>query len=193
MSQIHTPPVAAAPAARLAAPPAFARWIDVVLIAAVIAVAYGIVVAASRWTAPLTPAPGSTSRRPRCRSMPASRRCAWRWPTCSRWSSAWSTRASPQRSRGAERVMLPLLDILQSIPILSFLPGVVLGLVALFPRSNIGLELAAILLIFTSQAWNMAFSFHQSLLTSPRSCARRPAIYRLNAGGASRVSNCPSG
>src|ERR1700730_10988208 len=68
---------------------------------------------------------------------------------------------------GAERLLLPVLDILQSIPILSFMAGVVLALVALFPHNNIGLELAAIILIFTSQAWNLAFSFYQSLKTVP--------------------------
>jgi NitT/TauT family transport system permease protein len=67
----------------------------------------------------------------------------------------------------AERLLLPLLDILQSIPILSFMPGLVLALVTLFPTNNIGLEFAAILLIFTSMAWNLAFSFYQSLTTVP--------------------------
>lgn len=67
----------------------------------------------------------------------------------------------------AERLLLPVLDILQSIPILSFMPGVVLALVGLFPGNNVGLELAAIVLIFTSQAWNLAFSFYQSLRTIP--------------------------
>nr|BBH92076.1 ABC transporter permease [Thermogemmatispora argillosa] len=71
-------------------------------------------------------------------------------------------------NRRAERVLIPLLDLLQSIPILSFLPAVVLALVAAFPHSNIGLELASILLIFTSQAWNMTFSFYHSVLTLPR-------------------------
>jgi ABC-type nitrate/sulfonate/bicarbonate transport system permease component len=58
----------------------------------------------------------------------------------------------------AERLLLPLLDILQSIPILSFMPGVVLALVALFPSSNVGLELAAIILIFTARpgTWRSA-------------------------------------
>ena len=60
----------------------------------------------------------------------------------------------------AERVMLPILDILQSIPVLSFLPGAVLALIAIFPHSQIGLELACIIMIFTGQAWNMTFSFH---------------------------------
>src|SRR5262245_33076631 len=71
------------------------------------------------------------------------------------------------RDRVAERVLLPLLDVLQSIPVLSFLPGLVLGLVALFPSSNLGLELAAVLMIFTGQAWNMTFSFYHSLRAIP--------------------------
>jgi NitT/TauT family transport system permease protein len=67
----------------------------------------------------------------------------------------------------AERFLLPLLDILQSIPVLGFLPGLVLGLVALFPNRNSGLELAAILMIFTAQAWNLALSFYNSLKSVP--------------------------
>ena len=66
-----------------------------------------------------------------------------------------------------ERLLLPMLDILQSIPVLGFLPGLVLGLVALFPSRNAGLELAAILMIFTAQAWNLAFSFYNSLKSVP--------------------------
>src|SRR3989441_1057096 len=71
------------------------------------------------------------------------------------------------KSRAAERLLLPLLDILQSIPVLGFLPGLVLGLMSLFPARNVGLELAAILMIFTAQAWNLAFSFYNSLKTLP--------------------------
>jgi len=71
------------------------------------------------------------------------------------------------RSRAAERLLLPLLDILQSIPVLGFLPGLVLGLVSLFPTRNVGLELAAILMIFTAQAWNLALSFYTSLKSIP--------------------------
>ena len=63
-------------------------------------------------------------------------------------------------SRRAEMVMIPLLDILQSIPVLSFLPGVMLAMVALFPHSQLGIELGSILLIFTGQAWNISFSFY---------------------------------
>jgi len=83
-------------------------------------------------------------------------------------------------TRWAERLLLPLLDVLQSIPILSFMPGVVLALVALFPRSNTGLELAAIILIFTSQAWNLAFSFYQSLRTIPSDLHEAAIVARLN-------------
>jgi NitT/TauT family transport system permease protein len=60
----------------------------------------------------------------------------------------------------AEKVMLPALDVLQAIPVLGFLPGLVLAMIALFPTREIGLELACIIMIFTGQAWNMTFSFH---------------------------------
>ena len=80
-------------------------------------------------------------------------------------------------NRRTESVLVPVLDILQSVPVLGFLPGLVLGLVALFPRSNLGLELSCIVMIVTSQAWNMTFSFYQSvksipadLLETARSC-----------------------
>ncbi|MBV9172597.1 MAG: ABC transporter permease subunit [Chloroflexi bacterium] len=81
----------------------------------------------------------------------------------------------------AERLLMPVLDILQSIPILSFMPGVVLALVALFPNNNVGLELAAIVLIFTSQAWNLAFSFYQSLRTIPSDLREAATINRLSS------------
>src|SRR5436309_6598030 len=71
------------------------------------------------------------------------------------------------KSRAAERLLLPLLDILQSIPVLGFLPGLVLGLMSLFPARNLGLEPAAILMIFTAQAWNLALSFYNSLKSLP--------------------------
>jgi len=75
----------------------------------------------------------------------------------------WTAAKSP----AAERFLLPLLDILQSIPVLGFLPGLVLGLMALAPNRTLGLELAAILMIFTAQAWNLALSFYQSLKGLP--------------------------
>ena len=79
----------------------------------------------------------------------------------------------------ADRVLLPLLDILQSIPVLGFMPGLVLALAALFPHSNIGLELAAILMIFTGQVWNMTFSFYHSLRAIPSELLEAASIYRF--------------
>src|SRR5271165_2769147 len=80
----------------------------------------------------------------------------------------------------AERIMVPLLDILQSIPVLSFLPGVMLAMVALFPHHQLGVELGAILLIFTGQVWNMAFSFYSSLKSIPRDMREAAKIYQFN-------------
>jgi NitT/TauT family transport system permease protein len=80
-------------------------------------------------------------------------------------------------SRRLEGLMIAALDILQSIPVLSFLPGVMLAMVALFPRRQIGLELGAILLIFTGQVWNMAFSFYSSLRSIPRELVEASNIY----------------
>ena len=67
----------------------------------------------------------------------------------------------------ARSVLLPVLDILQSIPVLGFMPGLVLALVAVFPSSNFGLELACVLMIFTAQVWNMVFSYYDSLKAVP--------------------------
>ena len=78
----------------------------------------------------------------------------------------------------AERIMIPLLDTLQSIPVLSFLPGVMLAMVALFPRRQFGIELGSILLIFSGQAWNMAFSFYSSLKSIPREMHEVAEVYR---------------
>jgi NitT/TauT family transport system permease protein len=71
------------------------------------------------------------------------------------------------KSRRAEMVLIPLLDVLQSVPILGYLSFTVAFFVSLFPGRILGPELAAIFAVFTSQAWNMAFSFYQSLRTVP--------------------------
>ena len=81
---------------------------------------------------------------------------------------------------GAERFMIPLLDVLQSIPVLSFLPGVMLAMAALFPGRQLGVEMGAVLLIFTGQVWNMAFSFYASLKSIPREMREAATIYRFN-------------
>jgi NitT/TauT family transport system permease protein len=84
------------------------------------------------------------------------------------------------RSRYAERILIPLLDILQSVPVLGFLSITVTGFIALFPGSLLGLEAASIFAIFTAQAWNMAFSFYQSLRTLPSDLVEATAAYRLS-------------
>ncbi len=71
-----------------------------------------------------------------------------------------------------------LFDTLQSIPVLSFLPGVMLAMVALFPRRQFGIEPGSILLIFSGQAWNMAFSFYSSLKSIPREMHEVAEVYR---------------
>ncbi|HUI41051.1 MAG TPA: ABC transporter permease subunit [Terriglobia bacterium] len=78
----------------------------------------------------------------------------------------------------AERFMVPLLDTLQSIPVLSFLPGVMVSMIALVPNRQLGVELGAIVLIVTGQAWNMTFSFYSSLKGIPREMREAAAIYR---------------
>ena len=83
-------------------------------------------------------------------------------------------------SRAAEIVMVPLLDILQSIPVLSFLPGVMLAMVAIFPHSQFGVEFGSILLIFTGQVWNIAFSFYSSLKTVPKELHEAAVIYNFS-------------
>ncbi|HTC41994.1 MAG TPA: ABC transporter permease subunit [Candidatus Acidoferrales bacterium] len=84
------------------------------------------------------------------------------------------------KSKRAEIVLIPLLDILQSIPVLSFLPAVMLAMVALFPNRQLGVELGSIILIFTGQVWNIAFSFYSSLKTIPRDLREAAIIYRFS-------------
>ncbi|MFB7494977.1 ABC transporter permease [Streptomyces sp. NPDC056161] len=72
------------------------------------------------------------------------------------------------KSRRLERILIPTLDILQSVPVLGFLTVAVTGFIALFPGSVLGLEFASVFAIFTSQAWNMTFGFYYSLTALPR-------------------------
>jgi NitT/TauT family transport system permease protein len=83
------------------------------------------------------------------------------------------------KSRRAEVVLIPLLDVLQSVPILGYLSFTVLFFVSLFPGRMLGPELAAVFAIFTSQAWNMAFSFYQSLRTVPRDLEEASRSFRF--------------
>ncbi|WP_175828819.1 ABC transporter permease [Burkholderia cepacia] len=85
------------------------------------------------------------------------------------------------RSRRAERVLIPLLDVLQSVPILGYLSFTVLFFLSLFPGRMLGAECAAIFAIFTSQAWNMTFSFYQALRTVPLDLDEASRSFRLSA------------
>jgi len=80
----------------------------------------------------------------------------------------------------AERFMIPLLDILQSIPVLSFLPPVMVAMVTLFPTRQLGAELGCIVLILTGQVWNMTFSFYSSLKSIPNEMREAAKVYRLS-------------
>lgn len=82
------------------------------------------------------------------------------------------------RSPTARRVLMPVLDVLQSVPILSFLPIVLLGASAFLP-TGVAAEFAAVMLIFTSQAWNLTFSFYQSVSTVPRELDEAARIFKL--------------
>lgn len=83
------------------------------------------------------------------------------------------------RSRRARTVLLPILDVLQSVPILGFLSVTVTFFIALFPGSELGLECASIFAIFTSMAWNITFAFYQSLVSQPRDLAEAAVDLRL--------------
>ncbi|WP_213993990.1 ABC transporter permease subunit [Sodalis sp. dw_96] len=85
------------------------------------------------------------------------------------------------KSRRAEKVLIPMLDILQSVPVLGYISFTVTFFVALFPGRVAGAEFAAIFAIFTSQAWNMTFSFYQSLTTVPRDLVEVSRSFHLTA------------
>jgi len=150
---------------------------DWLMFAAAIAVFYGILLVGRTWLGPFTPVV-EISRSP------------WALPAYAGFSLLRITAAYALSlaftlvygyvaayNPKAERFMIPLLDVLQSIPVLSFLPGVMLAMVALFPSRQLGVELGAILLIFTGQVWNMAFSFYASLKSIPRDMREAARIY----------------
>ncbi|MGE4349634.1 MAG: ABC transporter permease [Candidatus Berkiella sp.] len=85
------------------------------------------------------------------------------------------------KSRRAEMFIIPFIDIMQSVPILGFLSISILGFIYLFPSSQLGPECAAIFVIFTSQVWNMALSFYQSLKTIPKELNEASSMFHLSA------------
>lgn len=84
------------------------------------------------------------------------------------------------KSHRAEKVMIPLLDILQSVPVLGFLSVTVTGFIALFPGSLLGLEMASLFAIFTGQVWNMTFSFYHSLITLPKELDEAATVFQFS-------------
>jgi NitT/TauT family transport system permease protein len=156
------------------------RLPDVIMFGAGIALVYGVVTAGHSWFGPFTPTVEISSS---LRALPAYAGYSLLRITIAYVLSlgfalvyGYVAAYNPR----AERFMLPLLDVLQSIPVLSFLPGVMLAMVALFPGRQLGVELGAILLIFTGQVWNMAFSFYASLKSIPKDMREAAEIYRFS-------------
>ena len=85
------------------------------------------------------------------------------------------------KQRRAEQVIIPAIDILQSVPVLSFLAITITGFIRLFPNSLLGPECASIFVIFTAQVWNMTFSFYQSLKMVPHDLNEAAAVFQLSA------------
>lgn len=153
--------------------------IDLVVILAIVAAIGSLVLAAARWATPLTPAVAinlSPTALPAYAGYSLLRMILG-YLLSLIFTLIYGQIAATRRR--AETVMIPLLDILQSIPILSFLPTVILLLVAAFPHSNVGLELSSVIFIFTSMAWNMTFSFYHSARTLPTDLQEAATIMRL--------------
>jgi NitT/TauT family transport system permease protein len=153
---------------------------DALMFAAAIALFYGVLVVARTWLGPFTPAV-EISRSPL--ALPGYAALSLLRITLAYVLSLTFTLIYgyiAAYNAKAERFMIPLLDVLQSIPVLSFLPGVMLAMVALFPSRQLGVELGAILLIFTGQVWNMAFSFYASLKSIPQEMREAANIYRFS-------------
>jgi len=167
------------PSRRRAHAPRRFGFIDLLVFLALISAIAFLVTAAARWAAPLTPAVKidlSPTVLPLYAGYSLLRMILGYLLSLSFTLVYGHIAATNHR---AETVMVPILDILQSIPILSFLPLVILALVAAFPHSNIGLELASVIFIFTSQAWNMTFSFYHSVRTLPADLKEVAIVTRL--------------
>lgn len=167
------------PLSRLLRERTWSRLVDILVFGLGLAIFYGILQIARTWLGPQTPLV-HISRSPTALpgyAVYSLLRIFIAYLISLVFAIAYGYAAS--RSVRAERFLIPLLDILQSIPVLSFLPGVMLAMVALFPHSQVGLELGAIALIFTGQVWNLAFSFYSSLKTIPRELIDVVKLYGL--------------
>lgn len=155
-------------------------WTDLAIFALGLALFFGVLTLGRTWLGPFAPA-AVISRRPGALPGYAAYsllRMAVAYFLSVGFAIAYGYVAA--HSRAAERFMIPVLDIMQSIPVLSFLPGVMLAMIALFPRSQMGVELGAILLIFTGQVWNIAFSFYSSLRSIPHELLEAARVYRFS-------------
>jgi NitT/TauT family transport system permease protein len=153
---------------------------DISVFAGLLAILYTLFASGRIWFAPFTPV-ANISSSPRALPLYAAYsfvRIAIAYILSLLFALVYGFAAA--KSERAAKILLPLLDILQSIPVLSFLPGVMLAMVALFPGSQLGLELGSVLLIFTGQAWNIAFSFYASLKGIPRELDEASRLYRFS-------------
>ena len=112
--------------------------------------------------------------------MPDEQFCECGSPSASRSCSPSPLGTSLRRAAIARSVILPALDILQSVPVLGFLSITVTGFMALFPGSLLGVECASIFAIFTGQVWNMTFGFYHSLVTIPKDLQEAATNFRLS-------------
>jgi NitT/TauT family transport system permease protein len=155
-------------------------WVDLVVLGALAAVFFGLVQITSEWHHPIRtvePIDLALSALPKYALFSFAR--GWIAYFFSFLFTVLVASWAFYDSR-AHRYILPALDILQSIPVLGFLPGLTLALVALFPHSNAGLELACVLAIFTGQVWNMVFSYFDSLRGTPGDFRMLSKLYNLN-------------
>ncbi len=155
--------------------------LDLVVFAALLAAIQGLLVVTKYWFGAMTPV-AKISRSPRALPLYAFFsvvRIAIAYVLSLLFALVYGYIAA--YNRRVEALMVAVLDILQSIPVLSFLPGVMLAMVALFPARQLGVEFGAILLIFTGQVWNMAFSFYASLKSIPRELREAARIYGFGA------------
>jgi NitT/TauT family transport system permease protein len=154
--------------------------VDVLILATVGALVAGVVALAQRWHAPIRPTVEidlRPSALPGYTLLSLSRGFA-AYLLSLAFTLVYGTIAA--HGRRAEKVLIPILDIGQGIPVLGFLPGLVLGMVALFPKTNVGLELACIVMIFTGQVWNMTFSYIASLRSIPNELREVARIHRFS-------------
>jgi len=158
------------------------RWPDVVVGAALLALLFGLLRLAPALNAPFLPktAPSQISTDPANLPYYAVRsllRMFIALILSILFTFVYATAAA--RLRRLEKVLLPILDILQSVPVLGFLAVTVTAFINLFPGSELGLECASIFAIFTSMAWNMTFAFYYSLVSQPRDLDEAARVLRL--------------